>query len=64
MRVSNEIDVCDVEGNEFENFDKRSLRVESHDHRKGLVVLKYGDMVISVPAEDLKTAVVNATRTE
>lgn len=69
MRVSNEIRIFERNGETIEELngvpaEAAELRVESHDHKKGLVVLKHDGIMIAVPARDLKLAVENATRTE
>ena len=64
MRVSNEIRIFEIKGEVLEPETDITLRIESHDHKKGLVVLKYDGMVVAVPAKDLRVAVENATRTE
>ena len=56
------MDIFEENGEEI--IERKILKVESHDSKKGLVILKYANIVIAIPAQDLKAAVTNVTRME
>ena len=62
MKVQNEIDIYEVDGQET-RIPVPKLVVNSHWNRDSLVVLESGDMKISVSAAQLRAAIANATNT-
>lgn len=63
IKVINEITLVESDGKEIPVGHKEKLLVESHWNMSKCVVIKVGDVNITVLAADLKSAIDNATNT-
>ena len=60
MKVSNEIDIYEINREETIALDKPKVKISSHWIHKDRVVLEFGDNNITVLAADFKRAIDNA----
>lgn len=61
MKVLNEITILELDGTDTFGLDRPQLEVRSHWNDRDFVVLHYGEMTITVCANDLEKALSNAT---
>ena len=59
--VINEVKIYEIDGKDTKFPSETKLKVESHWNYRNFVVLKFKDMCITVPADDLLAAIKNAT---
>ena len=63
IKVTNEVNVYEVNGSEPKPGERPTVLVRSHWNRSNLVVLEIGDLRLAVTAADLQAAIRNATNT-
>lgn len=64
IKVVNKLKVYEVNDEETNTIDdKTTLVVESHWNERRFVVLKFNDIKITISADDLESAIKNATNT-
>ena len=61
MKVENEVDIYEINGNEIHDLVPPKLKVGSHGIYRERVVLKIGRRRLTVIARELKAAIDNAT---
>lgn len=61
IKVTNEVNICELNGKEAPLAKRETLVVKSHWNMDRLVVLQIGDSEITVNASDLMAAIGNAT---
>ena len=66
IKVQSEVEPCEVNGTELNGLksSKQLLFVESHWNYRQLVILRYGEVSITVVASDLLKAINNAGNTK